>query len=123
MCGPRISGAIFSIGDDLMTPAELKAERERMGLPAQWLADRWGVALNSVRRWERDRELPVELAEDMGRLAMMMESDAAGIAGMGLGEIQVPRTDADVSDGMPAAYHRAVALEAARETGARLVYG
>ena len=106
-----------------MTPAELKAERERMGLPAQWLADRWGVALNSVRRWERDRELPAELAEDLLALTGKMEDEAAMLARLGMDEIEVPRTDAESGDGMPAAYHRAVALEAARRTGARLVYG
>lgn len=106
-----------------MTPAELKATREALGLSSQWLADRWGVALYSVQRWERGRTLPEELAIDVEGLVSRMRDDVDR-ASFGGGDrvIEVPRTDTESPDEMPAAYHRAVALAVARETGARIVY-
>lgn len=106
-----------------MTPAEFKATREALGLTSQWLADRWGVALYSVQRWERSRTLPEELAIDVEGLVSRMRDDIDRAAfGGGDRVIEVPRTDAESPDEMPAAYHRAVALAAARRTGARIVY-
>jgi len=35
-----------------MTPAQFRAIRERLGLSQAQLADRLGVAMNSVSRWE-----------------------------------------------------------------------
>lgn len=106
-----------------MTPAEFKATREALGLSSQWLADRWGVALYSVQRWERSRALPEELAIDIEGLVTRMrdEVDRAAFGGGDL-VIEVPRTDAESPDEMPAAYHRAVAFAVARVTGARIVY-
>lgn len=106
-----------------MTPAEFKATREALGLSSQWLADRWGVALYSVQRWERSRTLPDELSADIDGLVGRMrdEIDRAAFGG-GDRVIEVPRTDAESPDEMPAAYHRAIALAVARETGARIVY-
>lgn len=106
-----------------MTPAEFKATREALGLSSQWLADRWGVALYSVQRWERSRTLPEELSLDIEGLVRRMEVDVDRTAfGGGDRIIEVPRTDAESPDEMPAAYHRAVALAVARRTGARIVY-
>lgn len=106
-----------------MTPAELKSTREALGLSSQWLADRWGVALYSVQRWERGRTLPEELAVDLEGLVRRMGVDVERMSlGGGDRVIEVPRTDAESPDEMPAAYHRAVALAVARETGARIVY-
>lgn len=106
-----------------MTPAEFKATRETLGLSSQWLADRWGVALYSVQRWERSRALPEELAIDIEGLVTRMrdEVDRAAFGG-GARVIEVPRMDVESPDEMPAAYHRAVAFAAARRTGARIVY-
>lgn len=106
-----------------MTPAEFKATREALGLSSQWLADRWGVALYSVQRWERSRTLPEDLSRDIDGLIRRMEVDVDRAAfGGGDRIIEVPRTDADSPDEMPASYHRAVALAASRLTGARIVY-
>ena len=105
-----------------MTPAELKCARERLGLTTQWLADRWGVALYSVKRWETSRTVPDDLAADVE--VMLDRMDGAIESGRFCADrvIEVPRTDAESPGGMPAAYHRAVAFEVARETGARLKY-
>ncbi len=106
-----------------MTPAEFKCYRESLGLSAQWLADRWGVATYSVQRWERSRSLPEELAIDLEGIERRMYVEIeSGSMGGGDRVIEVPRTDEDSPDGMPAAYHRAVALAVARRTGARIVF-
>lgn len=106
-----------------MTPAEFKATRESLGLSSQWLADRWGVALYSVQRWERGRTLPEELSIDIEGLVSKMRDDIDRAAFGGGGRvIEVPRTDAESPDEMPSAYHRAVAIAVARRTGARIVY-
>lgn len=105
-----------------MTPAEFKCMRESLGLSAKWLSERWGVALLSVQRWEKDRALPGELEEDL----LSIVDKAAETVAIGVeredGSIEVPRTDACSLDGFPAAYHRAVAWEIARHTGAEIVY-
>lgn len=110
------------MGED-MTPAEFKCTRESLGLSSQWLANRWGVALYSVQRWEKSRQLPEELAIDLEGIIekMRREIDEASFGG-GDRLIEVPRTDDESPDDMPAAYHRAVALAVARSTGARIVY-
>ena len=36
-----------------MTPAENKALRESMGLTLKWLAERWGVTVQSVKRGKK----------------------------------------------------------------------
>ena len=48
-----------------MTPAENKALRESMGLTLKWLAERWGVTVQSVKRWEGSRTPPPQIAKDM----------------------------------------------------------
>ena len=106
-----------------MTPAEVKATREALGLSSQWLADRWGVALYSVQRWERSRALPEELAVDVEGLVSRMRDDIDRAAfGGGDRVLAVPRPDAESPDEMPPAHHRAVACAAARRTGARIVF-
>ena len=105
-----------------MTPAEFKARREALGLSTRWLAERWGVSHLSVQRWERNRAIPAELARDFEAI----EDQADATVALGVeredGSIGIPRTDAQSMDGYPAAYHRAVALRIARETGAELVF-
>lgn len=106
-----------------MTPAEFKARRESLGLSSAWLAKRWGVSLLSVQRWERNRAMPPLVERDFA--AIEDEADMAVADGIRLGAatISVPRTDAESTDGYPSAYHRALALRVARETGAELVFG
>lgn len=104
-----------------MTPAELKSRREALGLPVRWLAERWGVSTVTVQRWERDRAVPTELADDLRGIELAADDLARGLADAG-GDVAVPATDAESPDGMPAAYHRAVALRAVARSGGRIVY-
>lgn len=106
-----------------MTPAELKARRERMGLSAQWLAARWGVSLLSVQRWERSRAIPDALAADFESIEDAFRDAVDTGAWRGERVLTVPRVDAESLDGYPSAYHRAVALAIAERTGARIEFG
>lgn len=106
-----------------MTSAEFKCVRESLGLSSQWLADRWGVALFSVQRWERERVLPDELEADLCSLVARFKNAVQdGVMNAGDRYVEVPRTEDQSPDEMPAAYHRAVALAVVRRTGARIAY-
>lgn len=105
-----------------MTPAELKCAREGLGLSTGWLADRWGVAVMTVKRWERDRAVPAEAAADMDRMVREFERSVADGVARADGYIEVPRTDADSLGPYPASYYRAVAREVARRTGGTIAY-
>ena len=37
-----------------MTPAEFRAELARLGIRRGWLAERWGVHRDTLRRWCQD---------------------------------------------------------------------
>jgi len=102
-----------------MTPAEFKARRERMGLSAQ----RWGVSLLSVQRWERNRAIPDALAADFESIEDAFRDAVDTGAWVERGVLAVPRVDAESLDGYPSAYHRAVALAIAERTGARIEFG
>lgn len=123
-----------------MTPAELKVLRESLGLSAQWIADRLGVDQRTVRRWE-DGALPIradvitllheldaqaeadadEILDQVIDAAGLTDvSDAAELAQEDWATIEVPRVDTDVTDGMPAAFHRAVAARVRWELGGAL---
>ena len=105
-----------------MTPAEFKARREALGLSSAWLAKRWGVSLMSVQRWERNRTMPGAVALDFEHLERAARDAVADGAARGASVIEVPRTDAESTDGYPSAYHRAVALRVAEATGARIEF-
>lgn len=66
-----------------MTGEELRRVRRRLGLTQVQLAERLGVAANSVARWERD-EVPIrEPIARLVRLLAKMEAKAKGKAGAG----------------------------------------
>lgn len=113
----------------MMTPAEFKATREHLGLTSKWLAERWGVAVHSVERWEKDRILPDDLLEDL-LLIKRYADELIGIA-VKHGEnglqietpLDVPRTAKDdYNKEYPPAFWRMIAWEAADRTGDRIVY-
>lgn len=104
----------------VMTPAEFKATRERLGLTVRWLAERWGVQETTIQRWERNRALPSDLAEDMGGLAGRFDVQVDALRAAGAAVLRVPRRDGESPDQMPAAWHRAAALTAVAGTGSRI---
>lgn len=107
-----------------MTSAEFKCLRQKLGLTTNWLAKRWGVADNSVKRWERNREIPAALAGDL--LDLLDEFNArvaASCAAHGPDTAMVvPRIDMESTDRRPAAWHHAVAQEVSERTGCRILF-
>ncbi|MCH9275018.1 hypothetical protein JS533_001775 [Bifidobacterium amazonense] len=105
-----------------MSPAECKCLRESMGLTTKWLAGRWGVAEYSVKRWERDRRVPDDLAADLTGLRNLFDR----LVGEGVDEradaIPVPRVDAESPDDKPAAWHRIIAQRISEQTDGRILY-
>lgn len=98
-----------------MTPAELKAWRERLGLSTRWLAERWHVRELTVQRWERDRQAPDGVLADMQQLIAAYRIQAATLAATGQKAVEVPRVDSATPDpAWPAAWYRAVALESGK---------
>ncbi len=52
-----------------MTPAELKTNREALGLTVGWLAEQAGVGERTVRYWESGRnQVPDDVAALIGRI-------------------------------------------------------
>lgn len=59
-----------------MTPAEIKALRQRLGLTQEEFARKLGVSFPTVNRWERGHFNPSRLAE--ARLEQLQEGRADG---------------------------------------------
>lgn len=93
-----------------------------MGLSTRWLAQRWDHPEQSVQRWERNRQLPAALVDDLKALREQFDGQVRALVAAAATEITVPRTDPDSTDGWPATWHRAVALQAAQTTHAQLVF-
>ena len=104
-----------------LTGAQFKAQRERMGLSTAWLARRWGVTLLTVQRWE-NTTISEATARRFLQLVDRYNTQVQTLAGAGAPTISVPRTDDQVTDGYPSAWHRSIAFTAAATTGAELVY-
>ena len=61
-----------------MTATEFRLQREDFGLSAEWLAERLGVALKTVQRWESGhRPIPDGVADEMGIIATATGEGAA----------------------------------------------
>lgn len=103
-----------------LTPAEFKANRERMGLSTRWLATRWNTQEQSVQRWERHRQPPPEFVEDLLDLVDLFDAQVVTYLTSAHHQYVVPRVS--VVDGYPAPWWRAAALEASRHTGAAITY-
>lgn len=114
------SGRELDREDDTISPAELKCQRERMGLTTKWLAERWDVAEYSVKRWETNRLLPTEFIEDW--LALMYDYAQQVDTYSKRDAIIVPRVNMD-SLAYPGAFYRSAGLDANRETGAPIEFG
>lgn len=102
-----------------LTPAEFKANRERLGLSTRWLADRWHVQEQVIQRWERRRAAP-NLVDDLLDLVDLFDTQVISYMNSQSREYVVPRVSH--IDGYPAQWWRAAALEAARHTGATMTY-
>lgn len=106
----------------MLTSAETKCLRESMGLTTKWLADRWHVAEYSVKRRETNRILPDEFETDLRGLKTRFDKAVQAAADTPADAcIIVPRTDRGNGE-YPAAWHRAIAQQAAARCHCRILY-
>ncbi|WP_202976935.1 helix-turn-helix domain-containing protein [Ornithinimicrobium flavum] len=95
-----------------LTAAEFRIRRETFGLSAEWLAERLGVALKTVQRWENGhRPIPDGVAEDMDLISTAMGEVAARNCAEHLLRTEdpvmsIPR--AGTHFGFPASWYRAL---------------
>ncbi|WP_040284318.1 helix-turn-helix domain-containing protein [Tessaracoccus massiliensis] len=95
-----------------LTAAEFKRRREQFGLSADWLAERLGVALKTVQRWENGhRPIPDGIEAEMDTISTAIgHLAAAPIAEQLLatpdGVMMIPRSGTHL--GFPASWYRAV---------------
>lgn len=101
-----------------LTAAEFRNRREAFGLSAEWLAERFGVALKTVQRWENGhRPVPRGVEDEMDIISTAIyEGAARGCAEhlleTGNDVMMIPRTGSHL--GFPASWYRAL-VEAVRE--------
>lgn len=101
-----------------LTAAEFKRRREQLGLSADWLAERLGVALKTVQRWENGhRPIPDGVAAEMDIISTAIyELAAVPLAEQLLatpdGVMMIPRAGTHL--GFPASWYRAL-LDAVRD--------
>lgn len=63
-----------------MTSAELKTMRESLGLSQQWLADKAGVRLRTIQRWEAgDQAVPEDVAAIVHEMRQRQAKDVASM--------------------------------------------
>lgn len=95
-----------------LTAAEFRNQRESFGLSAEWLADRLGVALKTVQRWENGhRPIPEGVAVEMDQISTAMGEVAARNCAEHLLNVpdavmMIPRTGTHL--GFPASWYRAL---------------
>jgi len=114
--------------DSGMTTAEFVCLQEWLGLTDVWLAKRFGVKEQSVRRWRTgEHRVPDGIAKEMRLLKKFTLEADAEIYQQGLedGALTVYRNDreyaqAGVFPGMSAAWHRRICGELAVQYGWRL---
>lgn len=115
-------------GNAAITPAEFRCLREQLGLTENWLAARWNVAKQSVIRWERNRELPQQLAEDIAEIKNSFDASVSKLsqkykAGDTL-TIPATRDNDDVASmaRYPQRMVRAIAWAVHEKTGCKIAY-
>ena len=118
-----------------MTPADLKATRERLGLSGDALGSYLTpqVAGRSVRRWEEGRHpVPEHVAKQVRQLERVTDAHVDDLAervrSISDPVIMVYRVDSDLHSALPelacytAEWHRGVAKRAALRIGAHLKF-
>lgn len=95
-----------------LTAAEFRMRREQFSLSADWLAERLGVALKTVQRWENGhRAIPEGVAQELDIIATAMGELAARPCAEQLlatpdGVMMIPRAGTYL--GFPASWYRAL---------------
>lgn len=107
-----------------MNSAEFKCLREYMGFTTKFLAMKWDVSEYSIQRWERNRDVPPNIAHWLRDCLRKFDRAVDNaIRGSDLDEpLLVPRTDDESVNIIPAAVYRRIGMIASRETGSRIEY-
>lgn len=109
-----------------LTDAELRIAREDLGLTAEWVAERIGVALRTVRRWEAGHSpVPAGVADTIGEWTdaadAQVDAWTARLLDVPEPVLVIPREGE--RDGWPAGWWRALAARIIeRVDGLRVVY-
>lgn len=109
-----------------LTDAEFRIAREDLGLTAEWVAERLGVALRTVRRWEAGHTpIPGGVADQVGGWTDVADEQAAAwvarLVDVPEPVLVIPRTGD--RDGWPAGWWRALAARIVEDVpGLRVVY-
>lgn len=115
-----------------LTAAEFKTVRESLGLSADWIAERVGVQVRTVRRWEDGTSpIPEDAWVALVRLEQLVDAAVDNLLDeFGVDDpddldepvvVRVPRVDVDSPDGLPASVHRAVAARLRWELPGRVI--
>ena len=107
-----------------ITPAELKAKREWLGLSAAQIGDVLSVSGRTIRHWEANKHPVPEWATDQILDLIQVTEALEATMAAGPGPILTYPTDqarpADMW--LPAAWHRAAAARVAHQTGRDIAY-
>lgn len=113
-------------GFPLLTDAEFRIAREDLGLTAEWVADRLGVALRTVRRWEHGHSpVPAGVADQIGAWTDQADEQVTAwvdrLADVAEPVLVIPREGE--RDGWPAGWWRALAARVVEQVpGLRVTY-
>lgn len=106
-----------------LTSAEFKCLRESMGLTTKWLASYWGVAEQSVQRWERSRTPPDRICASLAELKLMFDNDVERLSEQGGEYLLVPRNDSfRTDDDKPASWDRMIAQRVSERITVRILF-
>lgn len=106
------SHPVNSTSPNSSSAAEFRMRRESFGVSAEWLAERFGVALKTVQRWENGhRPVPEGIVEELansmtGMHVVVAEPWVAYLLEAQDPVIRIPRTG--TFRGFPASWYRAV---------------
>ncbi len=117
------------------TAADFKGLRERLGLPARWLANDLGVLDRQVRRWEQGAaEIPssawASLVDIYGQSVVSEQAVLDHVRDHPHWPVYAPRNDSELWRGvpgfknttLPASHYRAILARVAAEKGISLHY-
>ena len=96
--------------DTTISGPEMKCTLQGLGIPPSWFADRVGVTMRTVVRWFDVDAVPDRAAAELATLnrRTLTEMHQVLSRSQDNGVVSTYRTDKDISDGLPASWHRAL---------------
>ena len=101
---------IYDMDTTTISGPELKATLQGLGIPPSWFADRVGVTMRTVVRWFDVDAVPDRAAAELATLNRRTLTEMHHVLSRSQdnGVVSTYRTDKDISDGLPASWHRAL---------------